>query len=251
MGASHLRFCRFVAGQSASYCGLNRRRSQACMLSGESIELPWRVIRAGAGMPEDLGGAYDQGGVDPVSLPGRRDAHASDGPDSQAEHGREDGTGAGQQQSPSDVPRPVPRGQGCPGLAVRTSGSSWGRRLPRMPGTLVIPASAAWVMVMPCSRCARRRLAAGGNAPGPSPDQGCHGCAASRARRRNGSRQADPEVLRARCRNRLHWPMSRWRHPARTSSGARDRRATNSAQIPESASLARIAWPASNRPPCR
>src|SRR5258708_36545735 len=68
------------------------------LVAGAAVEgfadRPANVAVAGAGIPEDLGSSYHQGGADPLSLPGRRHADASDGPGGGAEHGSEHGLGA-------------------------------------------------------------------------------------------------------------------------------------------------------------
>jgi hypothetical protein len=96
--------------------------------------------------------AYDQGGADPVSLPGRRDARASDGPRSRAGHGREHGAsaGAGQQHGPGDVPRPVPRDQDVPSgrenqrvQLGKAAGSNASRLVISAPRVIVMPLLAA------------------------------------------------------------------------------------------------------------
>jgi len=72
---------------------------------------PSNLAVVGAGVPQDFGGAGDQGGADSLSVPGRCHTDASDGPGGGAKDGREYGigTGAAQQQGP---------GRGCHGCAA-------------------------------------------------------------------------------------------------------------------------------------
>ena len=86
-------------------------------VAGAAIEgfagCPANVTVAGAGVSQDFGGTCDQGGANPLPLPGCCYADASDGSGGGAEHGREHGIGAraAQQQGPGDVPGIIARDQ--------------------------------------------------------------------------------------------------------------------------------------------
>src|SRR5260370_4947482 len=69
------------------------RVSSPGLVAGAAVEgfadRPANVAVAGAGIPDDLGSSYHQGGADPLSLPARRHPDASGCPGGWAQHGSE------------------------------------------------------------------------------------------------------------------------------------------------------------------
>ena len=124
----------------------------------------------------------------------------------------EPGIGAGtvQQQGPGDGPRAVARDQdvlACCGEPAEPAGEGG-----RLEGQHIGQVGAGRLRHRDPVLAARSPTPGGGRtAPGLSPGPGCHGCAASRRRRRTAPRRAGPSVSRARYKNCPRWPRSRRR----------------------------------------
>jgi hypothetical protein len=123
---------------------------------------PANVAVVGAGIPQDFGGAGDQGGADSLSVPGRCHADASDAPRGGAKDGREYGIGTGPRSS--RVPTMCPASS----RAISTfCGPDWmnqrvqrGKVAASKASTSAGLALTGWVMVMPLFPA--RSLAPGG-----------------------------------------------------------------------------------------
>ncbi len=120
--------------------------------------------------------------------------------------------------------------------------------------TLARSALAARVIATPMLAARSQAPGGGRQRAGLSPGQGCHGCAASRARRRTAPQRADRAGPQARYKNRLRWPLSRWRHrpptpaPAPLPAGWRRSRAADRQDEPGSAECSRP-YPQPQTPP--